>query len=381
MIKKKVLIYSIAYYPLVGGAEVAVKEITDRIPEIEWHMVTRRFEPAHPSYEIIGNVHVHRVSTPKILFPFVGFWKGRTLHKKHSFDIVWAVMTYAGFAALFLKLYFKKIKFFLNLQEGTPFADIKRKAFIAYPLFILMFKKADKIQALSQFLARMAYDIGATKEVSVIPNGVDLSLFSTEPPQDQVLLLLNKLGKKEGDVYVVTTSRLTKKNGVDDVIRALEFLPQRIKFLIAGVGEDEPMLRILAESCGVRDRVWFLGLVNQKDLPALLRISDIFIRASRSEGFGISFIEAMAAGLPVIATPVGGIPDFIDDRETGLFACADNPKSVAEAIIELVDHEDLRDSIALGGQKRVTERYSWDTIVPAMKRKVFEPLLDGRIDS
>ncbi len=379
MPKKKVLIYSIAYYPLIGGAEVAIKEITDRMPEIEWHMVTRQFASTHPAYEMIGNVHVHRVRGPKILFPFIGFWKGRKLHRKHSFAIMWSMMTYAGFSGLFLKLASKRIKFLLTLQEGTPFADIKRKAFFVYPLFKLMFKKADMIQVISQFLGRMAYEIGAKKEVVVIPNGVDLSLFATEPPKDQVLLLLNKLGKKEGDVYVVTTSRLTKKNGVDDVVRALPLLPKNIKFLIAGVGEDEPMLRNLAESMRVRDQVWFLGLVQQKDLPALLRVSDIFIRASRSEGFGNSFIEAMAAGLPVIATPVGGIPDFIDDRETGLFACADNPKSIAEAIQDLVDHEDLREIIAVGGQKRVFERYSWDTIVPVMKRKVFEPLFDGKI--
>ncbi len=380
MIKKKVLIYSIAYYPLVGGAEVAVKEITDRIPEIEWHMVTRRFDPAHPAHEIIGNVHVHRVSTPKILFPFVGFWKGRALHKEQTFNVVWAIMTYAGFAGLFLKLFSNRIKFLLTLQEGTPFADIKRKVFFVYPLFKLMFKKADQIQVISHFLGRMAYEIGAEKEVVVIPNGVDLSLFATEPSREQVLMLAKKLEKKEGDVFVVTTSRLTQKNGVDDVISALPYLPKEVKFLIAGVGEDDVTLRSLAERLNVRDRVWFLGLVQQKDLPALLRVSDIFIRASRSEGFGISFIEAMAAGLPVIATPVGGIPDFIDDRETGLFACADNPKSVAEAIAELIDHEDLREHIADLGQKRVYERYSWDSIVPDMKRKVFEPLLNGRID-
>lgn len=378
--KKKVLIYSIAYYPLVGGAEVAVKEITNRMPEIEWHMVTVLFDKAHPRYEMIGNIHVHRVGGPKILFPFIGFWKGRELHMKMSFDIVWSIMTYAGFPGLFLKLWFKKIKFLLTLQEGTPFADIKRKVFFVYPIFERMFKKADMIHVISHFLGRMACEIGGKEEVVVIPNGVDLSLFSVEPARNQVIMLLEKLGKKEGDVYVVTTSRLTKKNGVDDVIRALEYLPEHIKFLIAGVGEDDAMLRNIAQSLGVRDRVWFLGLVAQKDLPVLLRVSDIFIRASRSEGFGNSFIEAMAAGLPVIATPVGGIPDFIDDRETGLFACADNPKSVAEAILELVNREDFREKIAIDGQKRVFERYSWDMIVPNMKRKVFLPLLSARID-
>lgn len=376
MVKKRVLIYSIAYYPLIGGAEIAVKEITDRIPEIEWHMVTRRFDVSHPDYEVIGNIHVHRVGGPKIFFPFTALWKGERLYRKKPFDVVWSIMTYAGFPGLFLKLRFKKIKFLLTLQEGTPFSDIKRKAFFVYPLFVLMFKKADHIQAISNFLARMAHDIGVTKDVTVIPNGVDLSLFATEPPVNQVTSLVERLGKKEGDVYLVTTSRLSKKNGVDDVIRALPLLPRTVKFLIAGVGEDEWKLRKLAEQYGVRDRIWFLGLVEQKDLPALLRISDIFIRASRSEGFGNSFIEAMAAGLPVIATPVGGIPDFIDDRETGLFACSDNPKSIAEAVSELIDHEDLREHIAVEGQKRVFARYSWDKVVPAIKEKVFKPLLE-----
>lgn len=372
--KKRVLIYSIAYYPLVGGAEIAVKEITDRMPDIEWHMVTRRFDDAHAPYEVVGTIHVHRVKCPKMLFPFVGFLKGRQLHKKYNFNIVWAVMTYAGFAALFLKLNFKNIQFFLNLQEGTPFADIKRKAFLVYPLFVLMFKKADKIQALSHFLARMAYDIGANKEVVVVPNGVDLSLFSVEPPRDKVLMYAQGLGKKEGDIYLVTVSRLSHKNGIDDVIRALQHVPHNVTFLIAGIGEDEIKLRVLAEECGVRERVKFLGLVNQKDIPILLRVSDIFIRASRSEGFGISFIEAMAAGLPVIATPVGGIPDFIDDRETGLFACPDNPKSIAEAINELIEHDNLRNHITLEGQNRARIRYGWNTIVPLMRTKVFDVL-------
>ncbi len=369
--KKRVLIYSMAYYPLIGGAEIAVKEITQRISDIEWTMVTRRFDDTHPAYEKIGAIDVYRVRCPKIFFPFIAFWKGKQLYKEKQFDMVWAVMTYAGFAALFLKLSLKKILFFLNLQEGTPFADIKRKAFFVYPLFRLMFKKADVITALSQFLAHMAHDIGATHAV-VVPNGVDLSLFATEPPREKVISLARTLGKRDDDIYLTTVSRLSHKNGVDDLIRSLQYLPEHIKLLIAGVGEDEYMLKRMADTLGVRDRVVFLGLVNQTDIPVLLRISDIFVRASRSEGFGISFIEAMAAGLPVVATPVGGIPDFIDDRETGMFVCPDNPKSIAEAINELIERDDLRNHIAIQGQKRVCMRYSWDTIVPQMNEHVFD---------
>ncbi len=364
------LIYSMAYYPLIGGAEIAVKEITQRMSDIEWTMVTRRFDDAHLAYERVGVIDVYRVRCPKILFPFVAYWKGKQLYAKKQFDMVWAVMTYAGFAALFLKLHIKKILFYLNLQEGTPFADIKRKAFFVYPLFRLMFKKADVVTALSHFLAHMAYEIGAT-QVAVVPNGVDLSLFATEPPREKVISLARTLGKRDDDIYIVTVSRLSYKNGVDDVIRSLQYLPQHIKVLIAGVGEDDHMLKRMADTLGVRDRVVFLGLVDQTDIPTLLRISDIFVRPSRSEGFGISFIEAMAAGLPVVATPVGGIPDFIDDRETGMFVCPDNPKSIAEAISELIERDDLRNHIAMHGRQRVHMRYSWDTIVPQMNEHVF----------
>ena len=127
--KKRVLIYSIAYYPLVGGAEIAVKEITDRIPEIEWSMITIRHDKKLPAYERIGNIHVHRIHTPKILFPFSAFFKGVQLYKKEAFDAVWSIMTFAGFAGLFLKLRFSQIRSILSLQEGTPFEDIKRKVF------------------------------------------------------------------------------------------------------------------------------------------------------------------------------------------------------------------------------------------------------------
>lgn len=373
--KKRVLIYSIAYYPLVGGAEIAIKEITDRIPEIEWHMVTIRHDKSLPAYEHIGNIHVHRIQTPKILFPFFAWFKGIRLHKKQPFDAVWSMMTFAGFAGLFLRLQFPQVTSILSLQEGTPFEDIKRKAFFVYPLFVLMFKKADIVQAISYFLAQVAVDIRRKSDVVVVPNGVDIALFSTEPPLDAVLALARELQKSEEDIYLVTTSRLTKKNGVDDVIRALERLPEKVKFLVVGVGEDELKLKTLAQECGVRKRVWFSGFVDQKDIPVFLRVSDIFIRASRSEGFGNSFIEAMAAGLPVIATPVGGITDFIDDRETGLFACPDNPKSIVEAVNEIIENRILREKISYAGSVRVRERYDWDVVVPQMRIKVFKDLL------
>ena len=133
-----------------------------------------------------------------------------------------------------------------------------------------------------------------------------------------------------------------------------------------GKGDEGPNLQKQAKELKVSDRVKFLGFLPYKDIPKYLSVCDIFIRPSRSEGFGNSFIEAMAAGLPVIATPVGGIPDFVDDKETGFFASPDNPQSIKVAVMTLLNDKTLRDNIVQKAQNRVLGGYSWDRIANQM---------------
>ena len=111
-----------------------------------------------------------------------------------------------------------------------------------------------------------------------------------------------------------------------------------------------------------------------EDVPRYLSEADIFVRPSRSEGLGTAFLEAMAAGLPIIATPVGGIPDFLKDRETGLFTKVDDPEDLAEKIEMLFNDEKLREKLIINGRKLVEEKYQWPKIVRDMER-VFDSLL------
>jgi glycosyltransferase involved in cell wall biosynthesis len=373
--KKRILIFSISYYPFVGGAEIAIKKITDRIPEIEWQMLTLRFDKNLPKEEKIGNVTVTRVCSPKFFSPFVLAWYGRKLHKKNSFDAVWSMMTFAGFAGLFFKLVFPKVKFLLTLQEGTPTDVLKRKTLAAYPLLVLMFRKADVVQAISEFLASFGRDMGHKNPIEVVPNGVDLNLFSKTFSPEEKMQTEKLLGKKDGDVFLVTSSRLTKKNAVDDIISALVSLPEYISLVVIGKGEEGLRLQNQAENLGLTSRVKFLGFVDQKEIPKYFAICDIFVRPSRSEGFGNSFIEAMAARLPVIATPVGGIPDFLDDKVTGIFCAPDNPKSLSLSVRMLLENPKLKDYIVQNAFRRVSEEYSWDLIASQMKERVFNKIL------
>jgi Glycosyltransferase len=108
--------------------------------------------------------------------------------------------------------------------------------------------------------------------------------------------------------------------------------------------------------------------VSPKEIPSYLARADVFVRASRSEGLGSSFLEAMAAGVPVIGTPVGGIPDFLKEGETGLFSRSDDPQNLAEKIAELLANAPLRRRLVQNGKVLVRSRYSWEHIVQEMEK-------------
>jgi glycosyltransferase involved in cell wall biosynthesis len=131
-----------------------------------------------------------------------------------------------------------------------------------------------------------------------------------------------------------------------------------------------------SEKLKIADKVKFLGYVPHKEMPAYLHISDIFIRPSLSEGFGNSFIEAMAAGIPVIATPVGGIPDFLTDGQTGLFCEVGNPKSIAQKVEKLMKDAESREYIVTNARKMVEEKYDWKRIAGEME-SVFRSVMLG----
>jgi glycosyltransferase involved in cell wall biosynthesis len=143
---------------------------------------------------------------------------------------------------------------------------------------------------------------------------------------------------------------------------------------IVGSGGEEQKLRALTKELGVEERVEFLGHTSQSDIPNLLTGADIFVRPSRSEGFGNSFVEAMAAGLPVVGTRVGGIPDFLKDGETGLLVAVDDPKDLAVKLELLLNDDGLRDRVARQGQELAVRSYGWDLIAERMN-SIFVKLL------
>jgi len=403
---KRVLIFSLAYTPFVGGAELAIKEITDRLDprEYAFDMLTLRFDRNLPQVEKIGNITVHRIgfsvagakvsdrSMPfvckvsKVLFPFTSFRKARALSRARLYDMTWAMMAnQAGFGALLFKYAYPHIPYFLELQDGNSLAQVKAHQpllRLVWWLYKRIYLKADLIKAISHFIERLAREVGYTGKVAVIPNGVDIAKFSALVPEEKQLELKVRFGKKMGDVFLFTASRLVLSRGVEDVIRALPYLPANVKFLIAGDGEDRAKLETIAKESKVSGRVIFAGHVGHTELPSLLKISDIFVRPSLIEGMGSAFVEAFAAGLPIVATPVGGIPDFLSDPDrapdmepTGLFCEVRDPQSVAKAVKRYMKDPVLVARVIKNAKELAAQKYDWDIIAKDMREKVFETLM------
>lgn len=360
---KKVLIFSTAYLPHIGGAEVAVKEITDRLPDISFVLLTARLNKDLPVQEKIGNVEVYRIGSGsafdkiRLIFQGPGFAK-----KLGKFDLVWSIMaSYAGFASLFYKNKNKKTPFLLTLQEGDDRAHIYKRVWFVWPLFKRIFTRADYIQAISNYLADWAKKMGAKCTVEVVPNGVNVQSLESK--------------NKSNDVKrIISVSRLVKKNGLEHLIKAVKIVnnnyDQPVVLKIIGDGELKKDLKNLSKSLGLYDRFVILeGSIPNEQVYGRLRQSDVFVRPSLSEGLGNAFLEAMAAGLPVIGTKVGGIPDFLEDGVTGWYAQVNNPKSIAEKIKYVLAEENKEEveEVKNNALHMVKEKYNWDLIAEKMQ--------------
>jgi len=253
------------------------------------------------------------------------------------------------------------------LQEGK---DLSGKNLVTF-FRNLIIKKADIITAISNYLADYARKVNPRAKIVVIPNGVDIQNFSRGFSDLAISNLKKKLGIEPDNKIVISASRLVSKNGLDILIKAIAILNQNkdneFKLIIAG---NHPFfdksrrkkLEKMAEELGIGNSIIFAGIIDRYELPLYFKISNIFARPSRSEGLGNAFLEAMATGLPVIGTPVGGIPDFLKDGQTGLFCKVNNPADLAEKIKMLMVNKELRMKIVDNGRKLVTEKYDWNII-------------------
>lgn len=388
---RKILIFSLAYYPrFVSGAEAAIREITDRIEpsDIEFHMVTLRFDSNDPQEERIANVHVHRVGIgssylSKVLFIPLAVWRARALHRSMRFDGVWAMMTYMLVPIALMRLFGTKIPHALTLQDGDPYEKVFGRWHVLplLPFIDYGFKTATVVQVISRYLGEWPKRRGFSGPIELVYNGADPRDVDDSVSKEEIATLAQKLGKKDGDIYLVNTARLEHQKAFDVVIQALSKLPAHIKLLIVGSGTEEAALRALADELKLKERVLFVGQVDRQAVTAYRKVSDIFVAPSRSEGLGNAFLSALASKLPVVSTQEGGLAEFIFDREhnpdkepTAWVVEKDDPVAIVRAVEDILANPKKVTDITLHAREMVLARFGWKGIAEAMRTRVFEPL-------
>jgi glycosyltransferase involved in cell wall biosynthesis len=357
-----------------GGAEQAFGHIAARMPEVTFDLICARLRRGVSRYEERGNVRIHRIGfgIPRVdgfLLALFGSSVARRLIREYRYDLIWSIMaSYGAFAAVRIKKQ-TGLPFLLTLQEGDSLEHIYRRVRWVRSSFEEIFRQADAVQAISHFLLGWSRDMGYRGSHGVvIPNGVDLALFMQEVPPATRAARRASFGFPEDACVIVTSSRLEKKNGIGDLIASLSLVPEKVCLVICGGGSLDAVLRAQVETLGLSARVRFLGFVEPVALPEIFAASHIFARPSLSEGLGNAFLEAMAAGLPVIGTPVGGIPDFLIDGETGYMAKPENPESIAHAVTTIMESPaSHRARICATAREMVRERYDWGTIAASMR--------------
>ena len=233
--------------------------------------------------------------------------------------------------------------------------------------------RASGIAATSKWVAELTGEVMEMVGVKHMPPVAALDL-GTDPvmfaPSKNSGRLRARWGIGDAPM-LLTVARLVPHKGQDAGIRALALLSPEfpeLHYALVGEGHDESRLRSIARDLGVSDRVIFAGALDDADLPEAYATCTLYVGPSRVdneinvEGFGISFLEASASGVPVVAGDSGGVRSAVRDGETGMVVPPENIEAVASAVATLLRDADRRKKFSEAGRRAVETHFNWDRV-------------------
>ena len=257
-----------------------------------------------------------------------------------------------------------KVHPFVISVWGSDVFSFPRQSFLHRNLLKWILSKADVLCSTSKVMAEETrrYSLPG-QPIHITPFGVDTALFAhpSEPEQEA----------EGGQVIFGVAKNLHSIYGLDILLQAFARLnklrPGQGKIRIAGDGPERPALEALGEELGISDNIEWVGALPNEEVAAFYQGLDVVVVPSRQERFGVTAVEGMACGKPVIASQVGGLPEIIRDHETGLLIRPEQVEELAEAMVTLLDHPDLRRKMGRAGREDVLRDYDWQQNVSVME--------------
>lgn len=355
--------------PLIGGIAAHVYELSRALVRRgnEVHAIVPRYPYNLNWEETVDGIHVHRVFqirkrllSGNLYIPF-GLLKLKSVIKGYDIDIVHYHSSYPeSIITKFIKD--KPIVFTLHDSGFLEMAEKEKyRKILEYRL-----SHPDMIIGPSQELADIPTRFGVSRERTIfISNGVDPNKFSPKIDGNRIK---KRYGISDGEVVILCPRRLEPKNGVRYLIEAIPDIVKKfhnVKFMIVGEGgykKERMEMENRIKEFGHESKVIFTGDVPNAEMPEFFAASDIVVLPSLMEATSIAGLEAMSTGKPLVGTTVGGIPQIIDDGVTGILILPRDSERLANAIIFLLENEELRKSMGKNARERVEKELSWDAI-------------------
>lgn len=262
-----------------------------------------------------------------------------------------------GLGALLVKK-FRKIPYISTVYGEEVYLSNRYKLGFSLKSFI---DNSSKSIAISEATLNSCIDIGLKKEkFEIIPFGVDTDFYRPL-----------KILKKEKTFQILAVGYLIERKGFEYLIKAMKNILKEhdtVQLTIVGSGPLEKKLKELIKELKLQDNVKIMKNVSDNELLHLYNSSDLFVLPSivdsqgNTEGLGVVLLEAMACGLPVIGSDIGGIPDIIQNNETGLLVPEKDISGLSRAVLNLIENENLRKKFAINGYDRVKAKFSWEKI-------------------
>ncbi|SFG22413.1 Glycosyltransferase involved in cell wall bisynthesis [Desulfotomaculum arcticum] len=338
----KKIIEPIVVIPSYGPLkeEIESLKIKNYILKSPWWFGKRVLKVAELPFSLIRELF--------LLF-FLGY-----IYKKESIDLVYT-NTIVVFSGAISSFFFKKphIWHIREIIPGNPgLKSIIPERFLFKYVYNLSYQVVTISQAVSQQFN--TYNYNNNKKIVVVPNAIDFDTSFNRGAN------VNINGIEKGDWVVVVIGSLRRRKAQDIAIRAIAMIKDKmpnIKLLLIGSGDNKykTYLQQLAKSMGLSDSIVFAGYRN--DVPNILPICKVLLMPSLEEPFGRVIIEAMAVGLPVIASNSGGPREIIKNGITGFLVSPGNHAEIAQKILLISKSEDFRKKIGEQGMKEVEDKY------------------------
>ncbi|MCX2783389.1 glycosyltransferase family 4 protein [Microbulbifer thermotolerans] len=356
MSSMKILMLSNEFPPSIGGVQTHVYELAKALVRAGHRVavVARRAEKSLSKFEIMDGIEVHRLKLPNSHLMYD--WKlSRFLKKQvreNGFEVAHVhgmrplkAAARAGVPVVFTN---HTSSFLKRVKKGQKVLDKMRREL----------ELASVVLAPSEELVEATRTTGYGGETVFISNGVDTGRFY---PTDSALR--KTLGIPASAMVFVLARRLVEKNGVLHFAKAIGRV-QRDNFhvIVAGDGEDREQFEQIVADAGCSARVHMLGGVDNQKMPEVFAAGNVSVLPSLMEATSIAGLEAMACGLPLIGTRVGGIPVILHHEKTGLLVEPASPDALAQAMRYCCDNQEVVHTMGQAALDRARREFSWDKI-------------------